>query len=383
MKKLILCGALLSIVALSCQKDSGSEVINQDTNEPVSNGVISLPAAPYNYADITLPNYYTNGPVNAADNTPNDNPVTNEGATLGRVLFYDKNLSANATVSCASCHQQDKGFSDPLVFSDGFEGGKTGRHSMSLANSRYYNNGNFFWDERANTLEEQVLMPIQDQVEMGMTLDSLIARLSTLDYYDELFTDAFGDATVTNDRISSALAQFVRSMVSYRTKYDVGRIQVQNANQPFPNFTTQENLGKQLFLSPQLACGACHGTDAFIAPGARNNGLDAVLTDNGVGDVSNNARDNGRFKVGSLRNIALTAPYMHDGRFATLQEVVEHYNSGVQAHPNLDPPLRLQNGQVRRLNLDQNEKDALIAFFNTLTDNEMATDEKFSDPFDL
>ncbi|HAD96531.1 MAG TPA: cytochrome-c peroxidase [Cryomorphaceae bacterium] len=373
MKKLPLLLMLLALMA--CRKEDG--VQNKDPN--TSSSVLNLPEVPFNY-DPALPNYLTQGPVADADNTPVVNPITNEGATLGRVLFYEKNLSLNRSISCGNCHQQAKGFSDPLTLSDGFDGGKTGRHSMSLANSRYYANGRFFWDERAASLEDQVLMPIQDQVEMGMTLDSVIARLEKLPYYQDLFTDAFGNAEITEARIASSLAQFVRSMTSYNSKYDEGRAQVNNSDQPFPNFTAQENQGKALFLNPQIGCAACHGTDAFIAPGPRNNGLDAIITDQGAG-INGNAQLNGKFKVGSLKNIGITDPYMHDGRFTTLREVIEHYNSGVQNSTALNPPLLLPDGQVRQLNLDETEKEALVAFLNTLTDEVMVKDEKFSDPF--
>ena len=338
----------------------------------VSAFVPVLPEVPFNYSP-TLPPHYTAPPVQDTDNTPVNNPVTNEGATLGRVLFYDKLLSANQTISCASCHQQANGFSDPATLSIGFEGGETGRNSMGLANARYYNNGRFFWDERAATLEDQVLMPIQDGVEMGLTLEQLVTRVAAQSYYPALFEDAFGTAEVTSERISLALAQFVRSMVNTQSKYDQGL-----AAQPiFSNFTPQENLGLRVFRDPLRGnCLACHGTEpAFVAPGARNNGLDLVTAeDEGAG--------NGRFKVNSLRNIALTAPYMHDGRFQTLTEVVTFYNSGIQNHANLDPALRDPNTQMpRQFYLTAEEQAALVAFLNTLTDPTFATDPRFADPF--
>lgn len=322
------------------------------------------------------------GPVVQADNTPSFNPVTNDGATLGRVLFYDKILSKNATVSCASCHQNSNGFSDQAVLSNGFENGKTGRHSMSLANSRYYANGRFFWDERAASLEQQVLLPIQDEVEMGMSLDSLIVRLNASDYYPALFAKAFENGEINAMNISFALAQFVRSMVSVSSKYDLGRSLVNNPTDNFPNFSQTENRGKALFFSPAVACAACHGTDAFIAPRARNNGLDLDNSgDLGVAAASANQNDEGLFKVGSLKNIAFTAPYMHDGRFSTLREVIDHYNNGVKDNPNLSAPLRLPNNGIRRLNLSEDDKDALVAFMETLSDTLMMNDEKFADPF--
>jgi cytochrome c peroxidase len=333
-----------------------------------------LPAALAEYANIPLPAHFNTPQLNNIDNTPPNNPVTNAGATLGRVLFYDKRLSANNTVACGSCHLQANGFTDPVPLSRGFAGGLTGRNSMSLANARYFGPGSFFWDGRAATLEDQTLMPIQDAVEMGLTLDELVAKVGAEAYYPPLFEAAFGTPQVTSERISLALAQFVRSMVSYQAKYDAG------VALNFSNFTPQENLGRQIF-NGRGRCNVCHITDAFVAPNARNNGLDAVSTDNGLGDVTGNPADNGKFKVSSLRNIALGGPYMHDGRFPNLAAVIEFYNAGVQPHPNLDPTLRQPNGQPRRLDLTQNEKDALVAFLNTLTDQTFITDPKFSDPF--
>lgn len=347
----------------------------------------NLPSTPFNYANITLPGYLTTPPINGQDNTPTANPITDAGATLGRVLFYDKNMSANNKVACGSCHLQSHGFSDPLTLSDGFDGGKTGRNSMGIINARYYPNGKFFWDERANTLEEQTLMPIQDHVEMGMVLDTLVKKLASINYYPSLFKNAFGTEEVTSDRVSKALAQFVRSVVSTNSKYDAGRGNVGNnvpTNQTpdFTNFSNLENQGKTLFFTT-AGCGACHGTETFTARVAENNGLDLNTTDSGVGAITGNPADVSKFKVPSLRNVELTAPYMHDGRFATLEEVVEHYNTGVQAHPTLSAPLRVggPNGQPRRLNLNNTEKAALVAFLKTLTDNSIAAEAKYSNPF--
>lgn len=331
------------------------EVPTQNTNEetpptptttPLTNAEIlakylALPSSEFNYSNPNLPRHFTNNNANDLDNTPNDNRITNTTATLGRVLFYDKNLSANNTIACASCHLQDKGFSDPAQLSTGFEGGLTGRQSMSLANARYYANGRFFWDERASTLEDQTLMPIQDHIEMGMTLEDLVPKLQATEYYGILFTDAFGNEEVSSDRISLALAQFVRAMVSYQSKYDQGlsRTNGGNANQ-LPNFSNLENLGLRIFTDPQQgACANCHATPLQTGIGAQNNGLDLRTVDEGLEAVNGDSRDDGKFKSPSLRNIGVTEPYMHDGRFATLLEVVEHYNSGVQAHPNLDPRL--------------------------------------------
>ncbi len=346
-----------------------------------------LPAIEFDYvayADTNLPAHFRNAPAGTAsviqqDNTPADNAITNSGATLGRVLFYDVNLSANNAVSCASCHQQAVGFSDSAMLSEGFQGGLTGRHSMSLSNNRFYAPGHFFWDHRADTLEDQVLMPIQDSVEMGMTLDALVVKLAELPYYDTLFTNAFGDAEITADRISKALAQFNRAMVSYQSKFDQAFTQSAPGQGPdFASvFTANEEAGRLLFeqgpANGGAGCGACHTGVAQIATDAHNIGLDLVDTDEGVGE--------GRFKVPSLRNVAVSAPYMHDGRFATLAEVIEHYNSGIQNNDNLDAALRTPNGQPLRLNLSQTQKQQLEAFLHTLTDNTLLTSEMFSDPF--
>lgn len=355
-----------------------------------------LPDTPYDYESLDLPTHFTTdagGPlptsINGIDNTPNDNPITNDGATLGRVLFYDKNLSANRTISCGSCHQPEAGFSDPAVLSIGFEGGTTQRHSMTLINARWYQRGRAFWDERAATIEEQVLMPFQDEVEMGLTLSELIDRVEEQNYYNDLFINAFGDATVTSERISRALAQFVRSIVSYQSKYDDGRAQVPMNGANFPNFTDQENEGKNLFFQTIPngggACFGCHTTEAFVSanPGPQNNGLDAMsTTDLGAGETfPQNPIFEGRFKTSTLRNIELTAPYMHDGRFSTLEEVVEHYNSGIQPHPTLSPALADDNGDPVRLNWTESQVEAVVSFLKTLTDNTLASEPKWADPF--
>ncbi|MCB0706515.1 MAG: c-type cytochrome [Saprospiraceae bacterium] len=380
---------LLLITCTSCQKD---EIPPQTPPE----FELNLPEDPYDYITLNLPDHLvTNvllGPGQKAavdnDNTPTTNPTTNEGATLGRVLFYDKKLSANGTISCASCHKQEHGFSDNEVFSFGFEGGKTRRHSMSLINAKWYGRGRFFWDERAATLEDQVLMPLQDPVEMGMTLEEVVYSVGAQSYYPPLFEDAFGTAEINSERIASALAQFVRSIVSTNSKYDEGRQQVNLPTNDFPNFSESENNGKRLFFLPVNlgggGCIGCHSTEAFINPdnGPTNNGLDAEsTTDLGVYEAINNPAFLGTFKVPSLKSVALTAPYMHDGRFSTLEEVIEHYNSGIQDHPNLGAALRDDNEQPIQLNLTEQEKTDLVNFLHTLTDEDITNDIKFSNPF--
>ena len=339
---------------------------------------LRIPATADNYANPVLPAAFRVQPILGQDNTPANNPVTNAGATLGRVLFYDKRLSLNQTISCSSCHQQAHGFSDPAAFSTGFDGRLTSRNSMGLANARWYQRRAFFWDERSASLEIQVLQPIQNTLEMGMTLPALTTRLAAEPFYVNLFNRAFGSTAVTSDRIALALAQFVRSIVSTNTKYDAG------FSSNFANFTAEEALGRRLFLGQtgNATCATCHGTDNFVpGPTINNNGLENPYIDKGVGGVSGRPQDEGLFKVPSLRNIAITGPYMHDGRFSSLEQVVEFYNSGIVAHPNLSPPLRARNGTPLRLNLTVAEKAALVAFLKTLTDTSLGTDSRFADPF--
>lgn len=338
---------------------------------------------------MAQPRYYTAtsspfGDVRSQDNTPFSNRVTNAGANLGRILFYDVRLSANNAVSCASCHQQQHGFTDPAKLSTGFDGGKTGRHSMSLTNAAYYSPGKFFWDERAETLEEQVLMPIQDPVEMGMNLFDLEVKLGLTSFYPKLFEQAFGDEAITNERMALAMAQFIRSMVSYQSKFDQAFTAGAWNNPDFAAvFTEQEMLGHRLFSgfpignSASLGCIECHQTSAHTMDRSHVNGLDADNSqDPGAGG--------GFFKSPSLRNIEVGAPYMHDGRLATLMDVVEFYNSGVKPHPNLSPDLRQggdPGGAPVQMNLTQEEKEALVAFLKTLTDEHFLTNPIFSDPF--
>ncbi len=368
----------------------------------------NLPEQHLNYANQVLPEHLVNNrfstrmrlqrAATSLDNTPTDNPITDAGATLGRVLFYDKKLSANGTVACASCHIQQHGFADPRTLSIGFAGEQTRRHASSLVNAIFYDSGKFFWDERADTLEQQVLMPFQDEVEMGLTLARLEEIVSEQSYYPSLFEDAFGNSVISSDRISKALSQFIRSMVSTAAKYDIARARVSVPTSRFPTFTRQENRGKMLFYRPvrtnggaRVSCASCHISEAFVSPDsargfastdATSNGLDAQSTDDlGVAETTNRRRDIAKFKSPSLKNIAVTAPYMHDGRFATLEQVIEHYSTGIQNHPNLPRRLRNPDGTPVKLNFSEQEKQDLIAFLHTLTDQSMLTDERWSDPF--
>jgi cytochrome c peroxidase len=337
-----------------------------------------------NYANPVLPAYY-DATVVALDNTPANNATTDKVATLGRVLFYDKRLSINDTISCSSCHQQATGFDDPRRFSVGFSGAAfTTAHAMRLGNIRYYQPGSMFWDKRAASVEAQSSQPIQHPVEMGFTtaaggIPALIAKMNATTYYPDLFTFAFGDATISEARIQQAFGQFERAMVSYNSKWDTEYAKVFNANAnnrglgtTLAGFTAQEDRGRQLFIAGPnnggAGCAACHQPPTFaLAANSKSNGLDAGETV--------------VFKAPSLKNVALSKAFMHDGRFATLEEVVEHYNSGVKLGPALDTNRLAPNGVPLRLNLSADDKSALVAFMKTLTDNTLTTDVKFSDPF--
>jgi len=342
----------------------------------------------FNYETQNIPSYITK------DNTPETNQINNEITTLGRVLFYDKNLSENNTIACASCHQQAFAFSDPLTSSVGLNGGNTGRHSMRLVNSRFSNEEKFFWDERATSLENQVTQPIQDHIEMGFSgtngdpdFNELIAKLSAIDYYQTLFDFAYGNSSIDEDKIQRALSQFIRSIQSFDSKFDEGFVQSPNLNAPFPNYTPQENLGKQLFLNPPpnggAGCAGCHAPPEFdIDPNTLNNGVIGVIGSTTEVDLTNT-------RSPSLRDLvnpdgSLNGPLMHDGSMTSLLQVINHYNSipNNPANINLDNRLQRPGNQTQQLNLTINEKSALEAFLKTLSGSDIYTNEKWSDPFD-
>jgi cytochrome c peroxidase len=356
----------LLIVACSRTADRGAD------------GALRLcdPALPerrylYSDSDVHLPPQLRSSPLGTvlfSDNAASDNRITNAGATLGRVLFYDVRLSRDDRIACASCHRQAFGFGDTMRFSRGHDGRPLARRTMPLANARFNARGRFFWDERAASLEDQVLQPILDSAEMGLAR-GLERKLAATSFYPALFTAAFGSPNVTQERIAAALAQFVRSLVSARSRLDAVY-----ATGTAPDSTVMTALEREgLGLFTTAGCINCHRTMAFFADKASNNGLDAVPTDTGAGGA--------RFKPASLRNVAVRPPYMHDGRFTTLRQVVEFYDHGVQDSPALDPRLRTATGAPRRLNLSVHQIDALVAFMESLTDSAFLGDERLSDPF--
>ncbi len=285
---------------------------------------------------------------------PPDNPLTVEGIALGERLFADPILSVDSTIACISCHLPAHAFSDPQPFSQGV-GGLTSRNSMPLFNLLW--SSSFFWDGRTASLESQALEPVQTPVEMGEDWDRVVAKLERHPEYPALFARAFGDAPIDRQRVAQAIAQFERTLVSADSKYDrwlAGQAEL----------TPAEERGFLLFHTEEGDCFHCHVAPLFTDNEFHNNGLDRVPLDEGLAERTGKRFDRGKFKTPTLRNVEYTAPYMHDGRFQTLAEVIEHYDSGFHRTALTDPLLLV------RLNLDLTEADkrALVAFLKTLSD---------------
>ncbi len=400
MKKIIFSvSALFCLVIMySCQSDDNIQIQEQ---------IPQLPETAFKYSDFTFPAHFPEALVLQLEGGVHSGLVDDDVATLGRVLFYDKQLSLNNTISCGSCHKQTFAFADPVAGSVGFQGAVTPRNAMAIVNPIL--NNNFFWDSRVRSAEDLALEPVQNHIEMGMeSLDKLAMKLERTSYYGDLFEQAFGTRAIHPEGLSTALAQFMRSMVSYESKFDKGM------ENDFADFTPLELAGKQLFFSEKAQCSSCHANGNFAAPdgaffvtnidtfsgdvidpndpfindfpgggnpyaqpqsrGTANIGLDVIYEDKG--------RSRGKFKIPSLRNIALTGPYMHDGRFGTLEEVVDHYSDNIQPHTDLDTKFRAPGGGVAQMGFTELEKRSLVAFMETLTDANFIKDEKFSDPFE-
>lgn len=316
----------------------------------------------------------------------------NEKATLGRVLFYDTKLSFNSTVSCGTCHKASKGFADGKVRSIGFSAQSSPRNTSHIVNTGLQSQ--FFWDSRANNLQDQVIMPIETHLEMGINDFGLLTeKLAQFEYYGHLFAEAFGTEEISKARISVALSSFLKSMISYESKWDAAR----NGDM---SFNVLEARGQEVFN--ESGCIGCHGGLNFDGWGSSTAviGLDENPSDLGAGSWMGES-GNGAFKIPTLRNVALTGPYMHDGRFASLEEVVAHYNDGIKDVPNLDWRLTDGNsittfldndflididfgtfgGDPIELNLSQGDQQALVAFLHTLTDQSFLKNPKYQDPF--
>ncbi len=387
--------AMMLISAMKATPTSNTSAITVDPYAAIklAFGTNIDPANLENYANQDKPAYILK-------NNLGNNPITDKNATLGRVLFYDKNLSINNTISCSSCHKQNFAFGDTAVVSAGVEGGLTIRHSMRLINTRFANEAKFFWNERAANLNIQTTMPIVDHLEMGFSgqngrgnFVTLTSKLSTINYYKELFKFTFGDTVVTENRIQNALTSFVSSIQSFDSKYDIGRAQVNNDNQPFPNFTPAENQGKTLFMTAPvfnaaglrttggLGCNACHNAPEFdIDPNTLNNGIIGIANSANGFDITNT-------RAPSLRDLtnaagAINTPMMHTGVLRSLRAVINHYNT-INLNPrntNLDQRLR-PGGNGQNLNVTEAEIAAVVAFMQTLGGNNVYVNKKWSNPF--
>lgn len=380
---------VMALLAIACEKKTDFNYYYYSPEE------YALMSEHLNLND--LPDDYT---VNFPDHLRTQGliprPVERDKAILGRVLFYDKNLSKDGKIACGSCHKQEAGFGDTEAISPGIYDRLGERNAIALSSvsnfSAYYGtdlNGDlairFFWDNRAPTAKDQSQGSLTNPKEMGMHMEEVANAVRSQPYYTPLFKKAYGDVNVTSDRVLESIANFVNAMGSYESRFDEAAVKAMNNQyfldnlKDFPTFTAAENAGKKIY---QNNCASCH-SPVMGRPMLFNasNGLDEATTaDRGVGPVTLNFKDEGTFKVPTLRNIALSAPYMHDGRFKTLEEVVEHYNSGIKSHPNLHAFLKSGN-QPKRLNLNEQDKQNLIAFLHTLTDDRQRTAVRFSDPF--
>ncbi len=364
---------LTGLVLVACKNDDDEEFeckTSSNLCEVVPN--IGTPyelEVPYFFSDPSLPSF---------------NPLTEEGIALGKHLFWEKSLSRNNTVSCGSCHFPEGSFADNAAVSTGLYGETGNRSSMPLINMAW--NTSFFWDGRSATLEDQIIQPLINPIEMDFTWAEAVERIGQDSVYQEMFTDAFGTPCVDSLRMSFAMAQFIRTMISGQSKFDKARY--------FggASLTPSEIRGMELFLAeggdPEVFPGGQNGGDCFHCHGGalveftdhhfHNNGLDSVFTDDlGREEFSGLIYDRGLFRTPTLRNIALTAPYMHDGRFETLHEVVEHYNSGGHDSPSLDPLIKFPG---EGLGLSPQDVDDLVNFLETLSDQEFTENESFHDP---
>jgi cytochrome c peroxidase len=346
------------------------------------NSYLDLPLTPYSYQ------------VGVQDEIP----------TLGRVLFYDPRLSANNAVSCASCHKQIKAFSDDKRLSIGFNGETTVRNSMAIQNivstsfpfgvvldsTGSFKSTSLFWDGRQDDVASMVLEPIQNHIEMGISdMDELMVKVQSIPDYAPLFQSAFGHPEINKAKIATALGSFVVSIRSTQSRFDQSL-----QNNLF--LTPEEQEGANLFFD-KYNCNSCHQVQQpfnsyqFAEPptdpsaqalvGFADIGLDENPTDEGALRTTGSTNDKGKFKIPSLRNIGLTAPYMHDGRFKTLSEVLDHYSNNIMASVNLDEKLRETTGLPKKLGISALEKANIIAFLNSMSDYPMVRDARFSNPF--
>lgn len=344
---------LLIFSSIGCQLDG---------HEPLLEGY--GPATPY-----SIPRPTNLPPITE----PDDNPTTVEGVALGRRLFYEKKLSGDNTQSCGSCHNQAYAFSDNgKAFSEGIDGQLGNMNAMAIVNLAYTTE--FFWDGRSVGIEEQAREPVINPIEMHETWENALEKLQADPLYPVLFRRAFGSDEITEDNAVKAIAQFERTMVSGNSDYD--KLMRGEDNQ----MSAGAFRGMQIFFTEIGDCFHCHTVDLLSDYDYHNNGLDNLFDSTNIGraGVTGRSSDIGKFKTPTLRNIQFSPPYMHDGRFQTLEEVVEHYNSGIKRSPTLDPKIKSPDG----LFLTDLQKSDLVEFLKSLTDQEFLSNQNFSDPFE-
>jgi cytochrome c peroxidase len=338
----------------ACSNDEGDTVVPPGAECPAATPLT-----------VSLPAYFPEMP------NPADNPLTVEGVALGRRLFYDKILSADSSLSCGGCHTQSFAFGDFRPFSEGIHGDKSTRQAPTIVNPAWNVKG-IFWDGRAADLEEQATKPVPEVTEMDLPWPTAVARLSQHPEYPDLFCAAFGTSEITRDRVVRAIAQFERTFISADSKYDKwrrGEVQL----------TYEENRGRLFFLSETKGdCFHCHAEPLFSSADFHVTGLDSIPVDLGRGAISGEPDKIGAFKAPTLRNVMESYPYMHDGRFFTIREVLEHYNHGFHQVANLDPKLAKR---IPVPPMSAADLDTLEFFLHTLTDWEFLADTTLSDPF--
>ena len=347
---------LLPMLIISCDDDSEDPYINKPTPSALQ--------IPQLFQDLIL------DPV-----IPSNNPQTEEGIALGKKLFFDPILSDDNSLACAGCHRVTNAFTDDTRFSDGIDGLFGHRNSMPLFNLAWNYDNRFFWDGRDSGLENQAFKPVTDPIEMHTTWNAVTEKLQQHPEYPELFSAAFGSVTIDSVLVSKAIAQFERTLISANSKFDkhlLGTV----------TLTPAEINGFNIFMDETKGdCFHCHGSDnnpLWTDNKFHNNGLDAIITDRGLGRVTGDPADNGKFRSPSLRNLAFTAPYMHDGRFETLDDVINHYSEGLKNSPTIDPLMKkVSQGGVQ---LTPQEKHDLKAFLLTLTDQDFIRNPDYLNP---
>lgn len=351
-RQLILLLIIFTILLSNCKKNSQDNEIPTETFNPTPFELI----IPQGFPDMI---------------TPEDNPLTVEGIALGRFLFYDTILSGNNSQSCASCHTQNFSFSDNgKQTSEGIDGIEGNRNSPPVINIGWMQS--LFWDGRSHTVEEQALGPVPNPIEMHLEWSDAMNKLNAHATYPDLFFKAFGTREIDSVLVVKAIAQFERTIISSESKWDLYlRSEV--------TLTQAESLGFEIFFTEKGDCFHCHSSILFTDNIFHNNGLDSIFDDEGLAGITNNQNDLGKFKTPTLRNIEFTAPYMHDGRFSTIEEVIEFYSEGITWSPTVDPLMKKVN--QGGLHLNDQEKASLIAFIKTLTDTTFIKNADYSNPF--